>query len=215
MNAGQVVIGCGDANRAAAVAHAVASRSTVIVARRWPLERAIAAGEDAQTAVLVLDGYPDGPELRTIAEVTSARPDLAVLVVGPMEPDLNVLVALACGVFGYVPAGCSPAVVADAVAALLSGDAVLPRAASVALVQHLRSSGRGIAVRVAHGRAVVLTNREWEVLVLLRQTRTTAEIARRLVVSPGTVRSHVAALVHKLGAADRTEVAGSSYDESS
>jgi DNA-binding NarL/FixJ family response regulator len=48
-----------------------------------------------------------------------------------------------------------------------------------------------------------LTSREWEVLELMRRKLTTAQIARTLVVSPATVRSHVAAILRKLRAADR------------
>lgn len=43
----------------------------------------------------------------------------------------------------------------------------------------------------------------WEVLVLLRQDYSTAVIARRLVVAPVTVRTHIATLLHKLGLHDR------------
>jgi DNA-binding NarL/FixJ family response regulator len=48
-----------------------------------------------------------------------------------------------------------------------------------------------------------LTSREWEVLELMRRKMTTAQIARTLVVSPATVRSHVAAILRKLRVADR------------
>jgi DNA-binding NarL/FixJ family response regulator len=202
-----VVIGCGDAVRAAALTQAVAARSLVAVADAWPMERAIAAGREPDTAVVVLDGFPSAAALRALADVTNAHPELAVLVLGPLEPDLEVLVALASGAFGYLPSGSTPAAVAHAVNTLLAGDAVLPRAVSFPLVQHLRWGGRGIVVNGLNGRPAELTNREWEVLVLLRQARTTAEIARRLVVSNGTVRTHVAALVHKLGVHDRGALA--------
>jgi DNA-binding NarL/FixJ family response regulator len=202
-----VVIGCRDAARAAALARAVAASCPVAVIDAWPLERAIAAGREPDTAVVVLDGFLSAAVLRVMADVTGAHPELAVLVLGPLEPDIEVLVALASGAFGYLPAGSTPAAVAEAVNTLLAGHAVLPRAVSVPLVQHLRWGGRGIVVKGLDGRAAELTNREWEVLVLLRQACTTAEIARRLVVSKGTVRTHVAALVHKLGAHDRGALA--------
>jgi len=48
-----------------------------------------------------------------------------------------------------------------------------------------------------------LTSREWEVLELMRRRMTTAQIARTLVVSPATVRSHVAAILRKLRVPDR------------
>ncbi len=142
-----------------------------------------------------------------MAEVTSARPELDVLVLGPLEPDVEILIALACGASGYLPSRSTLPEVADAIDVLLAGDSLVPRAVSLALIQHLRSGGRGIVVTGLDGRTAELTNREWEVLVLLRQELSTAEIARRLVVSHGTVRTHVAALVHKLGVRDRGALA--------
>jgi DNA-binding NarL/FixJ family response regulator len=50
---------------------------------------------------------------------------------------------------------------------------------------------------------VELTSREWEVLELMREDLSTAEIAERLFVSPVTVRSHIAAVLHKLRVPDR------------
>ena len=126
-----------------------------------------------------------------------------MLIVGPLDPTVDVMVALASGAFGYLPTSSAPAAVGDAVIAMLAEKLVLPHAVSSPLVQHLRSGGRGILVRRFNGHEVALTNREWEVLVLLRQARSTAEIARHLVVSPGTVRTHVSALV-QFGVATET-----------
>jgi DNA-binding CsgD family transcriptional regulator len=49
-----------------------------------------------------------------------------------------------------------------------------------------------------------LTSREWEVLDLLAQGRSTAEIAERLMVSSTAVRVHIASIVRKLKVPDRT-----------
>jgi DNA-binding NarL/FixJ family response regulator len=198
-----VVIGCPDTQRAEALSRAVRARGLVVSIEPGPVERALLAGRDEQVAVVVVDGYPEGAELRLMADVTAARADLRVLVLGPLEPDIEGLVALASGAFGYLPTLSPPAIVAIAVDALLCGQAVLPRAVSFPLLQHLRRGGRGIIVTRRDGRPIELTNREWEVLVLLRQALTTGEVARQLVVSRGTIRTHVAALVRKLGVADR------------
>jgi DNA-binding NarL/FixJ family response regulator len=53
------------------------------------------------------------------------------------------------------------------------------------------------------GGRVTLTPREWEVGELLREGRSTVEIAERLGLSPVTVRRHVGLLLHKLGAKNR------------
>ena len=52
-----------------------------------------------------------------------------------------------------------------------------------------------------------LTSREWEVLELLAQGRSTSEIARELVLSNSAVRVHIAALVKKLDVEDRAAAA--------
>ncbi len=197
------MIGCRERTRAEALGRAVAARSGLSVARVWSLELAVAAAADPDTAAVVLDGYPSAPELRAIADVTTGRADLGVLVLGPLEPTVDVLIALASGAFGYLPSDSTPSAIAAAVDALLTGDAVLPRAASSSLLELLRRRGRGLVVDRIDGKTAELTNREWEVLVLLRQGYGTAEIARRFVVSSGTVRTHVSALMHKLGAHDR------------
>ena len=58
------------------------------------------------------------------------------------------------------------------------------------------------------GGPVTLTPREWEVGELLRDGRSTSEIAETLGVSPVTVRRHVGLLVNKLGAKNRQEAVG-------
>lgn len=158
--------------------------------------------------VVVIDGVPPAEDLRAIAEATRADPGPAVLVIGPVEPNVHAMVAIATGALGYLAACSADDAVADAVEAMERGEAVLPRAVSIPLVQHLRCGGRGLEITGRDGRLAKLTGREWEVLVLLRQGMTTTQIARQLFVSAGTIRTHVAALVHKLGATDRATLVG-------
>ena len=205
-NRPSVVIACADAPRAGAL---VAAVSAVVPLRgrvAWPVASAMVDAVDDEVRVLVLDAVLGTSDLRALADVTARCPELAVLVVGAVDAPIRVMVVLASGALGYVSTGSSPALVADAVAALVAGETVLPGAVTRPLVEHLRDGGR-IVVSGCGGRSVHLTNREWEVLVLLGQGRTTREIANRLVVSTGTIRSHVAALLRKLGAGDRRTLA--------
>ena len=94
------------------------------------MANALVAGSTTDPAVIVLDAYPPAGTLRAIADLTTARPELGVLVIGPLKPDLDVLVALASGAFGYLPSESTPAAIADAVEAMLAGEAVLPHAVS-------------------------------------------------------------------------------------
>ncbi len=57
-----------------------------------------------------------------------------------------------------------------------------------------------------------LTGREGEVLRLVAEGLTNAEIARRMGVGPATVKSHVAAVLSKTGARDRTQAVIAAYE---
>lgn len=162
---------------------------------------------DERLAAVVLDGFPTAATLQVMADATKRRPSFPILVIGPIEPDVEPLVALACGAAGYLAVDSTPDDVCTAVSSLLDGDVVLPTSVAATLVHGLRCSGRGIVLHRRDGTPTVLTHREWEVLVLLRQGRSTAEIATRFVVARGTVRTHVSTIVRKLGADGRASLA--------
>lgn len=177
-----------------------------------PLVIQRAAASPSIEAVIVLEARLEDPSeadtLRAIADATEARPELAVVLLGSTDADVDMLVALASGVAGYLPAEASPSEVADAVVAVLAGAIVAPPKVTGPLVRSLRTGSRRMMVSDRSSRLVALTAREWEVLVLLRQGRTTGEMARRMVVAPVTVRSHVAALVAKFGVHSRDDLTG-------
>ncbi len=201
-----VVILSADDVRTARWSWALHSRG--VLSERRPagsLELALAA---EQTAVVVIDGVPPAAGLRAIADATRADGGPAVLVIGPVEPNIDAMVAIASGALGYAAHDSPAESVADAIEAVTRGEAVLPAAVSMPLVRHLRCGRRGLEVTGGDGRPATLTGREWEVLVLLRQGLTTTQIAREIFVTAGTVRSHVAALVHKFGAEDRATLVG-------
>ncbi len=194
--------------RADELARAIAVGGRTVEITKTPRDRLLERAADDGLAAVVLDHVIDPPLLRVIADVTTCRSQLAVVVVGPTEPNVDALIALASGACAYLAPGTAADQVADAVAATVAGEVVLPPTIATALVHGLRGQDRGIAIDGVDGTSIVLTHREWEVLVQLRQARTTAEIARRFVVSAGTVRTHVGALVRKLGVADRVGLHG-------
>ena len=72
------------------------------------------------TSLIVLDGHSPADTLRAMADLDEARPELGVLIVGPLDPTVDVMVALASGAFGYLPTSSAPAAVGDAVIAMLA-----------------------------------------------------------------------------------------------
>ena len=71
------------------------------------------------------------------------------------------------------------------------------------VVEEFNARGRALDLLVGRNPADRLTNREWEVLKLMRDDMTTAQIAEALFVSRATVRTHVSAIMRKLHVTDR------------
>lgn len=156
------------------------------------------AGVSGDLAAVVVSGAPSADTLRAVSDATELRPALVVVLAGPTAHEVDMLVALASGVAGYLASPPSPVAVVDAIVGTLSGAIIAPPAVTGPLVRLLRTGSRRMTITDPAGRPVTLTSREWEVLVLLRQGRSTGEIAHRLIVAPVTIRSHTANLLQKL-----------------
>lgn len=71
------------------------------------------------------------------------------------------------------------------------------------LIEEFRERERRRRLPLRGRRGVDLTSREWEVLELMRQGLTTAQMAERLYVSQVTIRTHVSSILRKLRVPDR------------
>ena len=160
-----------------------------------------AAGTDDAVDVVLMDlhlGEDSGIE--ATRELVRRHPDLKVLVVTMQEDDTSVAAALRAGAHGYLLKSSTPDALERGVRAVVHGEMILgPRVAERAMAVVL--SGR-TAVPAAFPE---LTEREREVLDLLARGCDNPTIARRLVLSPKTVRNHVSNVLAKIGAADRTD----------
>jgi DNA-binding NarL/FixJ family response regulator len=154
-----------------------------------------------ESVIVVVDGDRQPDLVVTLRDIESFAPQAKVLVLAQFQSSEHFLTALYAGASGFCDSMASPEAVARSVEDLVNTGAAIPRSFASDLVHRLRQGPRH-AVRGLAG-PITLTDREWEVLSLLRRGRTTREIATALYVSPGTVRSHVWALVHKCGVDDR------------
>ena len=93
-------------------------------------------------------------------------------------------------------------VLPQALRGAFDGEAVVSRRFGMRLVEHLRHTPEPRGMRPIGG---PLTPREWEVMDLISERRTTDQIAEALVLSSETVRSHVKHILRKLGARSREE----------
>ncbi|MFF4765650.1 response regulator [Streptomyces sp. NPDC001255] len=140
----------------------------------------------------------------TRAVLAMAGPLPKILVVTTFENDAYVYDALRAGADGFLLKRARPAEIVHAVRVVAAGDSLLFPAAVRRLADH--HGGRAPAPFPG------LTGREGEVLRLMARGLSNAEIAARLVVGAETVKTHVSAVLAKLGARDRTQAVVLAYD---
>jgi DNA-binding NarL/FixJ family response regulator len=137
-------------------------------------------------------------------EITSLLPGTAVVVVGPGERVDDALGALDAGAAGFLPDEMNPDRMARTLRSVLSGEAALPRRLVARLIEEFRRQGqRTRLARILRARGVELTRRQWDVLELLAEGMTSAEMAASLSITQATVRSHVATILRKLRVSTR------------
>lgn len=162
----------------------------------------LAAELDRESPIVVVLSDAVEGWLRRAGDLHRARKLLRILLVTDLNDRVALVTALNAGVDGIARPDDRPDALLGSITGLCELGVSLPRAMTKDLVGEIRA-GRGHVVRAARGYAQV-TNREWQILQLLAQGRTTREMADELFVAVGTVRSHVSALLAKLGVASRS-----------
>jgi len=154
------------------------------------------------------------PELGGIEatrRITVERPEIRVLVLTTFDLDEYVYEALRAGASGFLLKDASAEQLAEAVRVVAAGDALLaPGITRRLIAEFSRLDHRPRAP--LKSRVGELTERETEVLALIAQGLSNAEIAGRLVVAEQTVKTHVGRILVKLGLRDRTQAAVFAYE---
>jgi DNA-binding NarL/FixJ family response regulator len=136
-----------------------------------------------------------------------------VIVLTTFELDEYVFGALRAGAAGFLLKDMEPADLVEAVRIVAAGDALLaPRHTRRLIEAFVAQGGDARRAGADDGRLAELTAREREVLTLVGQGLSNAEIAARLVLSPLTAKTHVARLFMKLGARDRAQLVVLAYE---
>jgi len=165
-------------------------------------DAALVAAEQEQPDVCLLDINMPGSGIAAAGRISAALPDTAVVMLTVSRQDEDLFDALRAGASGYLLKGMDEDRIGDALHRVLNGEATLPGTLVARLVEEFRDREYR-RVAVVEGPAARLTGREWDVLELMRKGATTTEISERLFVSPTTVRSHVSAILRKLGVSNR------------
>ncbi|MEU5347342.1 response regulator transcription factor [Streptomyces sp. NPDC020766] len=153
----------------------------------------------------VLDGLAAAAEFRRVL------PEVAVAMLTTFSEDEYIAGALDCGVSGFLLKSGDPHELMTAVRAAHGGASYLSPEIAHWVIQHVRG-GRMGRRSTARGRIGVLTPREREVLALVGAGLSNAEIGARLFLVEGTVKTHVSALLSRLGVKNRVQAALLAYE---
>ncbi len=173
---------------------------------------AVAKVAEVTPDVVLMDiRMPELGGIEATRRITGTTPSIRVLVLTTFDLDEYVYEALRAGASGFLLKDASADQLAEAVRVVADGDALLaPGITRRLIAEFARLDDRPRAplkVRVGE-----LTERETEVLALIAQGLSNAEIAHRLVVAEQTVKTHVGRILVKLGLRDRTQAAVFAYE---
>ncbi|MFF2503386.1 response regulator [Streptomyces sp. NPDC058067] len=153
----------------------------------------------------VLDGLA---ATRSISEDTALE-TVKVVMLTTFELDEYVFEAIRSGASGFLVKDTEPEELLRAVRAVVHGDALLSPGVTRRLISEFAARSKEPAAAASLAR---LTEREREVMALVGIGLSNEEIARRLVVSPLTAKTHVSRTMVKLGARDRAQLVVLAYE---
>lgn len=142
-------------------------------------------------------------------EVRRLRPATRVLILTTFDLDEYVYAAIREGASGFLTKDASPAELADAAVAVAAGESVMSPRATEALIGFVRDGAPGADPASA---LAALSPREQEVARALATGASNDDIARTLFLSANTVKTHVKAVLAKLGVPDRVHVVIWAYE---
>ena len=176
-------------------------------------EQAVAVARRERPDVMLMDvrmPVLDGIEATRRIAADPATAGVRVLILTTFDLDENVYAALSAGASGFLIKDATPEQIVYAVRVIADGESLLAPSVTSRLVREF--ARRPTAGRPRGDLLASLTEREVEVLVLVAQGLSNAELADRLVVSHATAKTHVSRILTKLGLRDRAQLVVAAYE---
>ena len=169
---------------------------------------AIGAALREKPDICLLDLRMPGSGLATVWEIRARLPEAKIVILTVSDEDSDLFATLRSGVDGYLLKTMNLDRLPNTLRGVCRGEAAMQRTHVARILRYFRQRDPRWR-RPAGGESARwrLTSREWEVLDLLAQGRSTGEIADSLVISCSAVRVHVASIVRKLEVPDRAAAA--------
>ena len=159
---------------------------------------AIARVEEFGPDVVLMDlSMPEMDGVEATRQIAERFPDSHVLVLTSFSDQTRILDALEAGADGYLLKHAEPDDIADAIREVHAGGSPLDPKAARTLLESRRTARS----------EPQLTDREREVLLLVRDGLANKQIARRLGIAERTVKAHLTSVFQRLGVTDRTQAA--------
>ena len=187
----------------------VRSGIKLLLERQADLEVVAEAGDGVEAVQAALASHPDlcildvgMPKmtgLQAAREIRSHLPDARVLMLSMHDDEHYLFEALKAGAAGYVLKREADQDLVGAIRAVGRGEAFLTNAAERSIIRQWMEDG-------AQGPVIPLSPREEEVVKLIAEAYTNAQIAEILYLSEKTVESHRANVLRKLGMRDRVQL---------
>ncbi|HEY3366177.1 MAG TPA: response regulator transcription factor [Symbiobacteriaceae bacterium] len=176
-----------------------------LVAEAGRGEEACRLAQELKPDVVIMDiSLPDLSGIEATRRIKADRPETRVIGLTMHEEEPYVLELLKAGADGYIVKRSAAADLVQAIRTVMQGQAILDPVVTRAVVS-------GYVTRPANqlsdkDEPSPLTPREREILILVAEGHTNAEIAKKLFISEKTVQTHRSNILDKLGIHDRTEL---------
>jgi DNA-binding NarL/FixJ family response regulator len=161
------------------------------------VEALVAVAEHRPDVVLMDLSMPEMDGVEATRHIAADHAGVRVLVLTSFSDQSRIMDALSAGAEGYLLKHSEPREIVAAIRSVYEGGSPLDPKAARVLLESRRTKSADIA----------LTDREQEVLLLVREGLANKQIARRLAISERTVKAHLTSVFQRLGVSDRTQAA--------
>jgi len=165
-------------------------------------DEAVQLALEHEPDVVLLDIHMPGNGIHAAQQINRQLPDVTIVMLTQSGLDDDLFDALRAGASGYLLKTSNPEALPASLRSVMAGEAAMPPELLMRVLEEFRGPSHKRFARKSSA-ASRLSPREWDVMEMLSQGTSTDQVAKRLFLSPTTVRVHVSAVLRKLAVKDR------------